>query len=508
MQDYYQNVSRASDLQNPKERFLYRLFEMLPGLLSFGSLGAIVLFSWLWPMAVAFFVFGFIMYWLLRTVYFSFHLRAGYKKMREHEKIDWLGKLSATPNWQNIWHLVVVVVYKEPLQMVQESLRAVAASQYPKDRIMVVLALEERAGAAAKDMGAYLEKEFGNSFAKFLVTTHPANLPGEIAGKGSNEAWATKEAKEKIIDPLKIPYKNIIATSLDADTVILPGYLGCLTYHYLTLPNAVRASFQPIPLFINNAWQAGALSRIFSFSATFWQTMNQERPEKLTTFSSHSMSFQALVDVGFKQRNVVADDSHIFWQCFLYYNGDYRVYPLYYPIRMDANVGKNFFETMKNMYKQQRRWAYGASEIPYFLFGFLKNKNIPLSRKLSLALEFIEGHWSWATAPILIFLAGWLPLWLGGQAFSATLVSYNLPLFTSRMLTLAMLGLVLSAGISIQILSPTRPQYGKWRFALIALQWAVFPLTMVFFTAFPALDAQLRLLLGRYMGFWTTPKFR
>jgi cellulose synthase/poly-beta-1,6-N-acetylglucosamine synthase-like glycosyltransferase len=506
-QDYYQKVSRASDLQDPKERFLYRFFEMLPGLLSFGSLGVIVLLSWLLPMLVAFFVFGFIMYWLLRTIYFSFHLRSGYKKMREHEKTDWMKKLSDTPNSQNIWHLVVVVAYKEPYEMIREALCAVARSEYSKEKLIVVLALEERA-AHARGLGAVLEKEFKNSFFKFLVTLHPANLPGEIAGKGSNEAWATKEAKEKIIDPLAIPYAKVMATSLDADTVVLPGYLACLAWHYATVPNAQRASFQPIPLFINNAWQAGALSRIFSFSATFWQTMNQERPEKLITFSSHSMSFQALVDVGFKQRNVVADDSHIFWQCFLRYDGNYRVYPLYYPIRMDANVGKNFLETVKNMYRQQRRWAYGVSEIPYLLFGFLKNKNIPLSRKLSFAFEFIEGHWSWATAPILIFLSGWLPLLLGGQVFSATMVSYNLPLFTSRMLTLAMLGLVLSAFISIQILSPTRPEYGKWRFALTAFQWALFPFTMVFFTALPALDAQLRLLLGKYMGFWTTPKFR
>jgi len=506
-QTYYLNVSRASDLQDPKERLLYRLFEMLPGLLSFGSLAGIALFSWLFPMQVAFFVFGFIVHWLLRTVYFAFHLRSGYKKMREHEKTDWMKKLLDIPGWQNIWHLVVVAAYKEPYEVIRESLCAVASSEYPKDKLIVVLALEERA-ACAKEMGVVLEKEFKNSFFRFLVTFHPACLSGEIAGKGSNEAWATQEAKEKIIDPLSIPYVNVITTSLDADAVVLPGYLACLAYHYTTLPCGVKASFQPIPLFINNAWQAGALTRIFSFSATFWQTMNQERPEKLITFSSHSMSFQALVDVGFKQRNVVADDSHIFWQCFLHYNGDYRAYPLYYPIHMDANVGKTFFQTMKNMYRQQRRWAYGVSEVPYFLFGFLKNEKIPLARKFLFAFEFIEGHWSWAAAPIIIFLSGWLPLLLGGATFSATLVSYNLPIFTSRMLTLAMLGLVLCAFISIQILSPTRPDYGKWRLAASAFQWALFPFTMIFFTAFPALDAQLRLLLGKYMGFWTTPKFR
>jgi cellulose synthase/poly-beta-1,6-N-acetylglucosamine synthase-like glycosyltransferase len=507
-QDYYLRVARASDLKDPKERLLYRFFETLPGLLSFGSLGAIVVCSWLFPKFVAFFVLGFITYWLLRTLYFAFHLKAGYKKMREHERTDWMGKLMGIAGWQGIYHLAVVVTYKEPYEIVRECLLSLQGSDYPKDKLMVVLACEQAAGESARETASLLEKEFQDSFFRFLVTFHPAGLPGEIAGKGSNEAWATKEAKEKLVDSAAIPYSNVISTSLDADTVVLPRYFSCLAYHYVTLPNPSHASFQPIPLFINNMSQASALSRVFSFSATFWQTMNQERPEKLITFSSHSMSFQALVDVGFKQRNVVSDDSRIFWQCLLRYDGNYRVYPLYYPVSMDANAGKTLLETMKNMYMQQRRWAYGVTEIPYFLFGFLKNKRMPLSQKISLSLEFIEGHWSWATAPILIFFSGWLPLMLGGQEFSATLLSYNLPLFTSRLLTLSMIGLVLSAFISIQILSPRKPEYGKWKIALTAFQWILFPFTMVFFTALPALDAQLHLLLGKYLGFWPTPKFR
>ncbi len=33
------------------------------------------------------------------------------------------------------------------------------------------------------------DAEVAKKFFKFLATTHPLNLPGEIAGKGSNEAW-------------------------------------------------------------------------------------------------------------------------------------------------------------------------------------------------------------------------------------------------------------------------------------------------------------------------------
>jgi hypothetical protein len=236
--------------------------------------------------------------------------------------------------------------------------------------------------------------------------------------------------------------------------------------------------------------------------------MNQERPEKLITFSSHSMSFKALVEVGFKDSGVVGDDSRIFWQCFLKYNGNYRVCPIFYPISMDANAAKSFWRTMINIYKQHRRWAYGVGDIAFFLFGFLKNKKIPFFKKLSLGFELIEGHWSWATAPILIFALGWLPIALGGPEFSQTLLSYNLPKIVNRILAVATIGLIFSAYFSILLLPPKPPQYGRFKYLFFGAGWLLVPIIMIFFTSLPALDAQTRWMLGKYMGFWPTEKVR
>ncbi|MFC1630260.1 glycosyltransferase family 2 protein [Patescibacteria group bacterium] len=505
--EYYLKISRASDLKDKKERILYRLLELFPGMFSWGTLFLFVFLSWKFPVFVAIFIIFFVFYWFLRTVYLSFHLRSGYKRMRESENMDWIEKIQKL-EWQKIYQFVMFTVYEEPLEIVRNGFLALENSDYPKEKMIVVLALEEKTRNKVESLASAIEKEFGGNFFKFLITWHPEGMKGEIPGKGSNEAYSASVTKKEIIDPLKIPYENIIFSSLDADTVVFPKYFSCLTYHYLTTKDPTKNSFQPIPLFTNNIWEATPFSRVFAFSSTFWHTMNQERPEKLITFSSHSMSFKALNDVGFKLKNVVSDDSRIFWQCFLQYDGDYRVKSLFYPISMDANCAKTTWRTLINIYKQQRRWAYGAADIPYFLFGFLKNKKIPFYKKLSLGFELIEGHWSWATASFMIFVLGWLPLIIGGQEFSQSLFSYNLPRAISWVLTLSMIGLISSAYFGI-ILLPQRPKgYKKIKYPLLVLQWFLLPLMMIFFTALPALEAQTRLMLGKYMGFWPTEKVR
>jgi hypothetical protein len=77
-------------------------------------------------------------------------------------------------------------------------------------------------------------------------------------------------------------------------------------------------------------------------------------------------------------------------------------------------------------------------------------------------------------------------------------------------MTLAMVGMVSSAVLSIFFLPPRPPRYGKYKIILMALQWILLPLTIVFFGCFPGLEAQTRLMLGgKYrLGFWVTPKHR
>jgi len=505
MQDYLE-ISRASDIPNPRERIIYRILEILPGFLSLITLSFALFFSWLRPVWVAIFIILFDLYWTLKVFYLSSHQIVSFRRMRKYLKTDWQEKLKDFPKCKDIYQLVILPMAKENWEVVGETLESLKNCVYPKDKMIIVLAQEESGGEAAEKIGELAQEHYGKCFHRFLVTVHPENLEGEVRGKGSNMAFAGKEIR-KTIEKEKIPLKSIIVSAFDIDTKVFPQYFLCLTYHYLTAQNPERSSFQPIPLYHNNIWQSPALTRVVAASNSFWQMMQQEKPEQLVTYSSHSMPAAVFFGVGYPS-NVVSDDSRIFWKSFLKFDGDYQVVPLYYPVSMDVVVGKSFGRTILNQYKQQKRWAWGCIEIPYIIFGFLKNKKIPLGKKIFHSLVLLDGFWSWACASLLIFFLGWLPLLLGGEEFNISLLSYNLPRLTGFILTFSMIGMITGALINICFIPP-RPKKMSWLKNLsMILQWFLLPFTLIIFGAFPALDAQIRLILGKHLEFWNTPKPR
>ncbi len=495
----------------------YRLLEMLPGSLVWATFALMLLLSWQLPLFVAVFIIFYDIFWLLRTVYLFILLHVTFRKMRHYMRVDWSAKLqglneSNTPaaygrTWDSLYHLVIFPMYREPYSLVRESLLSLRRVHHPKDKMIVLLATEEAGGEESLATAALIREEFQNDFFKFVVTRHPRGLAGEIPGKGSNETWAAKQVKQEIIDPMGIPYDRILVSVFDVDSQIFPDYFSVLAYTFLTAKRPDRSSYQPIPLFNNNIYDAPALTRIVALSTTFWNMMQQCRPENLVTFSSHSMPWQALTEIGFWDTNVVSEDSRIFWQCYVHYRGDWRTEPLFYPVSMDANVAPTFWQTMRNMYRQQRRHAWGSENIAYIISNFRKYPEIP--RKFYWSFTTIEAFHSWATSSIMIFLLGWLPIWLGGD-FHTTVLSHNLPRITSYIMLVSNIAIPSLAILGIMLLPPKPVWFRARHYLLYLLEWALMPITLIFYSSLPAIDAETRLMLGGKwrLGFWVTPKIR
>ncbi len=492
---------------------LYRILEIFPGFLTWATFIAMFILSYFYPFAISVFFVLYTLFWLLRIIYLHFHLKHSFDFMRKNMEINWLEKLKElkTQNsWNEIYHLMVLPMYKEPLIVVEETFKKLVEMNYPKDKIIVVFAIEERVREYAMEIAKDIEKKYANHFFKFLITVHPDNLPGEIPGKGSNETWAVREAKEKIIDSLEIPYEKIIVSVFDVDTQAMPEYFARLTYIFLTCENPQHSSFQPIPLFLNNIFEAPAFSRVMSFFPTFWQFIQQSRVEQLSTFTSQAMPFKALVEVGFWDTHSVSEDSLIFWKFYFHYNGNWRTEPLHYPVSMDANAASSLWKTFVNIYKQQKRWAWGVENIPYMLNGFIKNKKIPFSKKFFWSFVFIEGFWSWTTSPFILLILGWLPSLIGGYDYNTSLLAYNLPKVTSPIINLTLAGMIASSVLSASLLPPKPIWFKRKHYIFYFIQWLLVPFVIIFFSAVPAVESQTRLMLGGKfrLGFWPTPKIR
>ncbi|MEM9336667.1 MAG: glycosyltransferase family 2 protein [Patescibacteria group bacterium] len=499
-------VGRATELAGSDRRF-YRFLEILPGLASWTTLIGVILLSIYAPFFAAYFVIAFALYWVLKTAFLSYHLRYNWKRLRHHISLDWQ-QLIERFSYDHLYHVVILPFYKEPESVIDNTLASFAAARYDKKSIIVVLAAEERAGEEAQVIANKMKEKYAKEFGSFLVTTHPQDVPGEMAGKGSNAAYAAEEVRTKILDPHGIRYNHTLVSIFDIDTVIYPDYFNCLIWHFMTAPRPLKSSFQPVPIFNNNMWDAPAISRVVAMSSTFWEMVQQERPERMATFSSHAVSFKALYEIGYWQSNMVSEDSRIYWNLMVANDGEFDVIPMSYPVSMDANAAPTFWRTLVQIYKQHRRWTYGVENFVYIIYHFTKNKNISLKKRIVVGLQQAEGYWSLVTNPIMLFILGWAPIFLGSQEFHQTVLSYNLPILVRDLLIVAMFGLVVSSIISLTLIPPRPEEKSKLRYIVMAVQWILVPATMIIFSAIPGLDAQTRLMLGRYMGFWVTPKTR
>lgn len=485
-----------------------RFWEMFPGLLVWGTfLIALTLTFWK-PLWVIVFIIVFDLLWMFRVLYFNIFTLVSWVRLKKARAVDWEKQCASVEGAKDVYHMVMLPTYREGYDIIRSTLQSLKNGTHHNNRMIVVLGGEEGDRENFEKIARRAQQEFGNTFLHLEVTLHPKGLSDEIPGKGSNLNWmgnhmvsVLAQEKFKEINPEKI-----VVSAFDVDTIADPQYFSYLAYLYSTVENPTRSSYQPIALFSNNIWTATAPVRVGAFGTTFWLFGELTRPDRLWTFSSHSMPWVMLKDVGFWQKDIVSEDSRIFMQAFLHYDGEYRVTPMFLPVSMDAVTGTTFMNSMGALYKQMRRWAWGVEHLPFLVDGFKRNKNIPLRKKWKYFFNHIEGMYTWATAPIIMFVLGWLPLWVARDA-SNTLIQAA-PFTLEQLMQVAMVGILISAILSLTLL-PRRPEQVKKHTWLVMLfQWALLPITFILFGSFPAIDAQTKLMTGNYLGFNVTKKTR
>src|SRR5690606_1243010 len=119
--------------------------------------------------------------------------------------------------------------------------------------------------------------------------------------------------------------------------------------------------------------------------------------------------------------------------------------------------------------------------------------------KLDLTFKFLrllEGHISWATAPLLLAFAAFIPAFLNSDDFA----SNQLPIIASRIQTIALIGIVSTLFLSLKLLPPKPARYRHHRSFFMVIQWVLLPATTILFNSLAAVNSQTRLLFGWYLG--------
>jgi hypothetical protein len=206
--------------------------------------------------------------------------------------------------------------------------------------------------------------------------------------------------------------------------------------------------------------------------------------------------------------DMISDDSAIFWKAFIHYDGQYRVIPMYITLSMDVASADNWWKTLVNVYKQKRRWAWGVENFPIVMRAFFKSRTIPLSMRLKHGFKLFETNISWATLPIILGIISWLPVLFAGNEFSHTIFYYSAGRVKHTIFSLATVGLGICIIVSLALLPKIKTRQKLLLKIKHAFEWLLIPIVSILLSALPALDAQTRLMFGKYLTFWVTPKQR
>ena len=529
-------MRQSLEIPQGKRTKLYRFLEILPGAISYSAIILLFVLSWISPILGSVYLFIIIAATLVKAISVAYRTIQGYEVIKRAERVDWRKRMqdlenphaayerlrdddnksyhfkehienlkimstvdSNYPNPAETLHVVIMTAYNEGYDILYPSIKSVAENTFPNERIIFVLAYEQRGGEEMHEVAMALAKKYHDTFKDFLLVQHPDNLSGEVIGKGPNLTYAGK-AVAKYFKEHNLPVDNAIVTSLDSDNHMAPKYLDSVAYEFITHPNRQHLSFQPVSLFMNNIWDAPAPSRVIAVSNSFFNVISTMRPHVLRNFASHSQPLQALEAMNFWSRRTIVEDGHQYWRSLFFFRGDYSVVPIRIPIYQDAVIDDTFWKTVKAQFVQVRRWYYGASDVAYVgsrLFVPRDQRIIPFWQLFPKFWRLLDSHVTLAMMAPIIAFGGWVPMIVNMSAHG--MVAYNLPNIVSWVETFASIGLIVTVLVSFRMLPPRPAKYRKGRSILMLLQWILMPITSILYQSIAAFYAQTRLMLGRYM---------
>ena len=486
------------------DKQIHRFLEILPGTFSWTLILFPVWGSFWIPHYVAYYVIFFIIFWFYKSAILATTSIISHIKLQASQKYDWLSDLRKLPNFKKVHHLIVIPTYLEPLHTLERALDSVANQDFPQKQVSIIVAFEKREGREIYNKTKIISKKFGKKFANLLFSYHP-DIPHEVKGKSSNEAYAGKLAKKILVDKQKRNINLITVTSLDADGVLSEKFLSALAYKFLTNENRHLLFWQPVILYYTNIWRVPAPVRLMNTLGSVWQTALNSRTDRLVNYAIYSVSLKLLDEVGYWDVDVIPEDYRVFFKSFFAKDGKVEVDPIFLPVYADAAESTTYFKSIINFYEQEKRWAWGVSDDAYIIKKWLTHTHIPFWRRTTRVFKVLEDHFLWPVNWFAITLGATIPVLLN-PAFAQTVMGQNLPRFAFGILTFTWVFLAVILIVDWRQRPKRDKQVSFIKKMITPFEFILMPVVTFIFTALPGIDAHTRLMLGKYLEYRVTEK--
>jgi hypothetical protein len=329
----------------------------------------------------------------------------GAYRTRQDTKVDWNALLEEAQDSSSdafdVLHIVILPNFKENERMLLETLQNVGSSPMALDRVRVVLAMEAREGPAAREKAERLIQKTEHLFADIFATYHPANLPGEVAGKSSNTQFAYREALRHYGPILQgCDLSRVFLTVGDADTLWHPQYLSALTYSGMNMSGEERGwkIWQPPILLMRNIFSVPAMTRASAHATLIFELSALANQFFFPAFAYSSYSLTLALashpEVDGWDVDVIAEDHHMFCKCYFAAlwelahaqkdkknNKDaddivivpqVQVEPIFLPAVSYLVESDGYISSLWARFEQARRHSQGVVELGYVLLQYTR----------------------------------------------------------------------------------------------------------------------------------------
>ena len=489
--------------QEIKNTFLYRFSEKALPVLVWLTISMPLWLSPFHPAVAAYLILAYFLYFLyksLKTVYYG---TLSLKLLEKAGNTDWASLIKNHPERDKLEHYILIVNSKESTEKLMRTLDNVASQKYDLKKIHIFLGMEAREGGPAKERSALLHKEYKSTFGSISTTFHEIT-PEEVVGKASNATYAahriSQDLRQRGIKP-----ENAVITVCDADSLLPEQYLSYLTYKFLHDPDRKYRFFAAPVLLYNHFWKLPFPVRMQMMLSSVARLAYLSQRDDLIQISTYSTNMWLLEEVGYWDVDIIPEDWHIWMQAFYTLGEKVRTIPIYMPIVRDGVLGTSLRKTLRTRYEQEKRWAWGATDVPYAISRFFRSPHIPFPVKLRRLLFLMEVHFMWPTAFFILTISASVPAFVN-PVFGRTVLGILLPQIASFILTFSTILLVVAVYFDFTIRKRINIETSWKNVPMLFIQWFFLPIVSFVFSSLPALEAHTRMLLGKKLEYRVTEK--